>query len=133
MSKGLVSAAFLAPSTDCSLALILSLQTEWKKAQREIGMSLEFQSIGNQFSWSAKLQRCTQFILKSKGQGSSGSESQGDYRNSPSALALHSAMGLQWTCSWALSHLSISAGRHSSREGLVFPSSFCGSKITLVK
>lgn len=32
ISECLVSAAFLAPSTDCSLALIVSPQAEWKKA-----------------------------------------------------------------------------------------------------
>lgn len=127
MSKCLVSAAFSAPSTDCSLVLIVSLQAEWKKAWREVGMCLEFQSISSQLSWSAKIQRSTQFILKSKGQGSSGSELQGDNRNSPLVLALHSATGLQWTCSKALSHLrSFSWQAFFYREG--FPTSFCSSK-----
>lgn len=133
-SKGLVSAAFLAPSADCSLALTVSLQAESKKVWREVGMCLKFQCIINQFSWSAKIQRCTQFILKSKGQGSSESESQGDDRNSQTVLALHSAMGLQWTCSKAPSHLSsFSWQALFYREGLIFPSSFCGSKITPAK
>lgn len=134
MSKGLVSAAFLASSTDCSLALIVSLQAGWKKAQREVGMCLEFQSISIQLSWSARIQSCTQFILKSKGQGSSGSESQGGDRNSPSVLVLHSAMGLQWTRNRVLSGLSsFSWQAFFYREGWIFPRSFSGSKITPVK